>query len=101
MINNNQKNNCRYVKRNCSPSDEDTVSLPPFRKLSVIQSGDGNYRVYFMRNDAVLLRSIRKIRQESGVEGKTLPNMSNAVRLGEDKYAFVCKPDLNQYDVLT
>lgn len=81
-------------------SSVDGIIFPPFRKLSVIKSEDGNYHVYFMRNDAVLLRSIHKLRKKLKTDME-MPNMSNATRLAENEYAFVCKPEVNPYDALT
>jgi hypothetical protein len=40
------------------------LNFPPFRKASVIMSKDGTYHVYILRNDAVLLRSIKRQREE-------------------------------------
>lgn len=39
------------------------LHFPPFRKVSVIMSDDGSYHVYVLRNDAVLLRAIKKQRE--------------------------------------
>lgn len=39
---------------------DSNVHFPPFRKLSVILNKDGTYHVYFIRNDAVILRAIKK-----------------------------------------
>ncbi|KAG8279572.1 hypothetical protein J6590_102037, partial [Homalodisca vitripennis] len=89
----------RMVRRD--PTDGGAISFPPFRKLSVIQSDDGNYHVYFMRNDAVLLRSLRRLRERSGLARHRRPNMSNAVRLTDGGYAFVCEPEVKPYDALT
>lgn len=94
---------CDSRTRRSTVLSDDTVSFPPFRKLSVIQSSDGNYHVYFMRNDAVLLRSVEKLRQRVlGAHARQqVPDMSNATRLAENAYAFACKPEVNVYDALT
>lgn len=80
-------------------TDRDSLAFPPFRKLSVIRSKDGNYHVYFVRNDAVLLRKLRRMRDVSVVTSER-PNMSNALRLADEDFVFVCKPEVNPYDVL-
>lgn len=90
-------------RRSTTTPSDDHVNFPPFRKLSVVQSGDGNYHVCFMRNDAVLLRSIQKLRRTVGLDvvPPAPPDMSNATRLAENAYAYRCKPEVNVYDALT
>lgn len=39
------------------------IHFPPFRKLSIIVDLYGNYYVYYIRNDAVLMKSIKKIQE--------------------------------------
>lgn len=89
-------------KRQASKLGHDPLNFPPFRKLSVVRSEDGNYHVYFMRNDAVLIRSVRRLRQDSPTfsRDRTRPDSSNAMRLANDDYVFVCKPEVNPYDAL-
>ncbi|KAG8314440.1 hypothetical protein J6590_092676 [Homalodisca vitripennis] len=60
------------------------------RSLDARMSDDGNYHVYFMRNDAVLLRSLRRLRERSGLARHRRPNMSNAVRLTDVITLDVC-----------
>lgn len=43
------------------PADGDDIHFPPFRKVSVIKDADGSYRVYMLRNDAVLIRAVRAL----------------------------------------
>lgn len=97
LENNSGKNSGSNSRRQYSAAKNDSLAFPPFRKLSVVRSEDGIYHVFFMRNDAVLLRTLRRMRSEAATER---PNMSNAVRLAENDYLFVCKPEVNPYDAV-
>lgn len=80
-------------------AENDGLAFPPFRKLSVIRSEDGDYHVYYMRSDAVLLRTLRRMRSGNTAVTRR-PDASNATRVGNDDYVFVCKPEVNPYDAL-
>lgn len=47
----------------CS-NGQNLIHFPPFRKLSILVDLEGNYYVYYIRNDAVLLRSIKRAKLE-------------------------------------
>lgn len=79
-----QESNCNNI------TGDSGVQFPPFRKMTVIKSKDGSYHVYILRNDAALLRTVKKQRETW---------LTNC-RADNSEDPFETIEEINPYDVL-
>lgn len=86
------------IDARCARNHETELHFPPFRKMLVSRDSDNCYYVYFVRNDAVLLKAIAKETEKSRLdrrhrEHSLYKSIGGACGRAAAAYGYVCHDD--------